>query len=375
MLKWKAFLSGLCASALTLGVVAGARADVTVEKGASILIFPKLVSNSDEDSIVQLSNQGTMMVHAHCYYVNASLVDRITGQPCDFDNGVNCAPLWQETDFDLWLSKKQPTVWNVSEGRRVSILNEVPGDYGYGLDPGHIPPMGDEFEGELKCVEVDETGRPTLGNNLKGEVTLKSTSGNQDGDVAKYNAIGIEGNADAAQPSSPLLLDGNVYEACPSKLYVQHLASGQSNLPNSTQGFNAVTELTLVPCNEDFENGIPTASTVQYLVYNEFEQRYSGSTTVTCYLNTELTDLDSPLFPDRSVFSAATLGTPAAFTEITPVTGAGGLHSVVGVTETFMQGTNNGNVVTQTARSASNIHTEGSLIPDAGPETITLIGE
>lgn len=103
MLKWKAFLSGLCASALTLGVVAGARADVTVEKGASILIFPKLVSNSDEDSIVQLSNQGTMMVHAHCYYVNASLVDRITGQPCDFDNGVNCAPLWQETDFDLWL--------------------------------------------------------------------------------------------------------------------------------------------------------------------------------------------------------------------------------------------------------------------------------
>ena len=43
MVKWNAFLSGLCASALVLGVVAGgAHADVTIEKGASILIFPKV---------------------------------------------------------------------------------------------------------------------------------------------------------------------------------------------------------------------------------------------------------------------------------------------------------------------------------------------
>jgi len=375
VMKWKAVLSGLCALTLSLGVVAGANADVTVEKGASILIFPKLISSGDEDSIVQISNQGTMMVHAHCYYVDASLVDRITGAPCDVNNGVNCSPLWQETDFDLWLSKKQPTAWLVSGGRRVSVLNESPGDYGYGLDPGHIPPMGTDFVGELKCVEVDETGRPTLGNNLKGEATLKTLTGAQSGDVAKYNAIGIEGNPDAAQPTSPLVLDGNVYEACPSKLTVQHPASGISTLPNVTQGYDANTELTLVPCSEDFENGLPTSSTLQFLVYNEFEERFSGSTTVTCYLSTLLTDIDSPLDASRSIFSSSVLGTLAAMTEFTPINGAGGLHAVVGIAENYLAGTNNGVVQTDRSRSAYNIHTEGSLIPEAGPETITLVGE
>lgn len=376
MVKWNAFLSGLCASAVALGVVAtGVHADVTVEKGASILIFPKLVSSSTEDSIVHISNQGTMMVHAHCYYVDASLVDRITGASCEVDNGVNCLPLWQETDFDLWLSRKQPTSWLLSEGRRVSISNESPGDYGYGLDPGHIPPM-DSFEGELKCVEVDETGRPTLGNNLTGEATLKTISGSTNGDVSKYNAIGILGNPDAAQPTNPLHLDDEEYAACPSRFRVQHPATGISEVPNSLAGFglSASTELTLVPCNEDFENGVPSSSTLQFLVYNEFEERFSGSTTVTCYLSTELTDLDSPLDPTRSIFSSNVLGSLAAVTEFTPIAGAGGLHSVVGIAENVLAGVLNGNVVTSQSRSAYNIHTEGSLIPNP-VETITLIGE
>ncbi len=377
MMKWNAFLSGLCASALALGVVAvKANADVTIEKGASILIFPKLVSSAGEDTIVQISSQGTMMVHAHCFYVDASLVDRITGSTCPVNNGVNCLPLWQETDFDIWLTKKQPTQWQLSAGRRVSILNELPGSAGFGLDPGHVPPMAN-FEGELKCVEVDETGRPTLGNNLKGEATIKTVGGTQSGDVSKYNAIGIEGNADAAQPTNPLPLDGNVYAACPSKLIVQHPSTGISSVASSVNNFglSASTELTLVPCMEDFENGLPTSSTLQFLVYNEFEERFSGSTTVTCYLSTALTDIDSPLDPTRSIFSSDVLGTLAAVSEFTPIAGAGGLHAVVGVAENFLAGAVNGNVFTRTSRSAYNIHTEGSLIPDSGAETITLVGE
>lgn len=377
MVKWNAFLSGLCAAAMTLGVVAvGARADVTVEKGASILIYPKLVASSSQDAIVQMTNQGTMMVHAHCYYVDASLVDRITGAACSSNNGINCVPLWQETDFDLWLSKKQPTAWLLSSGRRVSVTGELPGDYGYGLDPGHIPPKPD-FEGELKCVEVDETGRPTLGNNLKGEATLKTTSGTTDGDVAKYNAIGIEGNPDAAQPTSPLPLDDNIYAACPSKLTIQHPSSGVSNVPYDLNGFGleAATQVTFVPCSEDFENGLPTSSTLQFLVYNEFEERFSGSTTVTCYLSTFLTDIDSPLDSTRSIFSSNVLGTLAALSEFTPIAGAGGLHSVVGIAENYLAGAVNGNVFTTRSRSAQNIHSEGSLIPESGAETITLVGE
>jgi len=377
MVKWNAFLSGLCVTTIALGVVAvGARADVTVEKGASILIYPKLVASASEDAIIQLTNQGPMMVHAHCYYVDASLVDRVTGAPCSSNNGINCTPLWQETDFDLWLSRRQPTAWLLSEGRRVSVLGEAPGSYGYGLDPGHIPPKPN-FEGELKCVEVDETGRPTLGNNLKGEVTLKTISGTTDGDVAKYNAIGIEGNRDAAQPTSPLPLDDNIYAACPSKLSIQHPAAGITDVPFALNGFGleAQTTVTFVPCSEDFENGVPTSSTLQFLVYNEFEERFSGSTTVTCYLSTQLTAIDSPLDASRSIFSSNVLGTLAAFSEFTPISGVGGLHSVVGISENSLAGAVNQNVFTTRSRSAQNIHTEGSLIPDSGAETITLVGE
>ena len=34
------------------------------------------------------------------------------------------------------------------------------------------------------------------------------------------------------------------------------------------------------------------------MVYNEFEERFSASTTVTCYLSTELTNIDSSQNPD-----------------------------------------------------------------------------
>ena len=40
--KWNAFLSGLCGVAAALGVAGSALADVTVEKGSSIVVFPKV---------------------------------------------------------------------------------------------------------------------------------------------------------------------------------------------------------------------------------------------------------------------------------------------------------------------------------------------
>ena len=53
--KWNAFLSGLCAFATVLGVVAiDARADVTIEKGASIIVFPKVLASGTFDTIIQI---------------------------------------------------------------------------------------------------------------------------------------------------------------------------------------------------------------------------------------------------------------------------------------------------------------------------------
>ena len=74
--KWNAFLSGLCVLAAALGFwAAGARADVTTERGASILAFPKVLADGTADTIIQIANTSNIMVHARCYYVNAALRD------------------------------------------------------------------------------------------------------------------------------------------------------------------------------------------------------------------------------------------------------------------------------------------------------------
>lgn len=371
--KWNAFLSGLCATALVLGVVAGgAHADVTIEKGASILVFPKVRVNSNTDTVIQISNTGNSMVHARCFYVDASLANIITGAPCSIPS-LTCVPNWNETDFNIWLTKQQPTHWLVSAGRAVDPFDGF-GNDGSGFDPGRVPPTGDLFEGELKCVEVSESDEPITGNHLKGEATIKTTSGVDDGDVSKYNAIGIQGNPDAQPDPLVLLLDGNVYDACPAQLILNHAATFSSDpVADLTEADSSSvsTELTLVPCSEDFENQRPTSSTIQFVVYNEFEERFSASTTVTCYLSTELTNLDSSQNPERSVFSTQVLGTDVASTVITPVINNGG---VIGVAERTVSVTETVSSVatTRSARAAYNIHGTGDLVPASGADQITL---
>ncbi|MCX8072471.1 MAG: hypothetical protein N3C12_08475 [Candidatus Binatia bacterium] len=344
--KWNVFLSGLCAWAV-LGVGAsGVRADVTSEKTASILVFPKVVANQNTDTVIMLVNASNSLIQVHCNYVDARLFDIVTGEECERQSAT-CRPLWQETDFDLWLTRQQPTHWSVARGRRVDPTDGFNAD-GSGFDPGHIPPKPD-FEGELKCVEVSASGEPVTGNRLRGQAVLASANG----DLARYNAIGIEGNPDVS-PTNPLVLDGDMYAACPEKLWLNHPA----------EGFNgARTELTLVPCSQDLENQVPRSVTLQFLVYNQFEERFSASTTVTCYLNTQLSDIDAPTNPVTSVFHRNVLGTDVAMTEITPVIQTDGTSGgVIGVAQVF-GGTRSG---------AYSLHTTGSFVPPAGPDTIFL---
>ena len=58
----------------------------------------------------------------------------------------------------------------------------------------------------------------------------------------------------------------------------------------------------------------------QFLVYNEFEQRFSTSRTVNCLLTTQISLIDTTQ-PTRSIFSAGTAGTVAGQTRITGVNG------------------------------------------------------
>ncbi len=388
--KWNAFLSCLCAFAVVLGGMAvSARADVTTEKGASILIFPKVRADGTFDTVIQIANTGNSMVHARCFYVNATLLDIVTQSPCSIPSAT-CVPQWQETDFNIWLTKQQPTHWVVSEGRNFDPFASF-GSNDAGFTPGHVPPVFD-FIGELKCVEVDDTGAPITGNHLKGEATLIGVSTQLPpldtlssgevllGDVAKYNAVGILGNPDAT-PSNPLLLDGGTtYDACPSELILNHFASGADDpvvlddLPDAATS-SEFTELTLVPCSEDFENQRPTSVTVQFLIFNEFEERFSASTAVNCFFNLELARIDTQFSAtinvNASVFGRATLGTDVAQAIITPVTQPGGFSGgLVGVAEHITTVQLEGGQAA--AHALYNLHSEGSFVPNSGPDSITM---
>ena len=362
-----------------------ARADVTTERSSSILIFPKVIATASSpsapaniDTIIQISNTSNSMAFAHCYYVNAAPLDP-TSPP-----SASNPPLCQEVDFDIYLTKQQPTHWLVSTGRRVQI--DTPEDklcfsrygasfmgcFGAGLDPGGIPPVPDVFTGELRCIEVDSSGAPINGNHLKGEATIVTA----DGDASKYNAVGVMGlntNTNSNNGDDTLCLGGASsgscptgaeYNACPAKLILNHFAMGASDpvldeLLGSSSSVD--TDLTLVPCTQDFQNQIPGRGVIQFLLINEFEEVFSTSTTISCWATFPLTQVNS-------VFSTGILGTRFVQTRMTPVPTGDGLQSgFVGVAEEyhFPPGS------TSSSRAAANLHGEGQ---NQSGDLITIMG-
>jgi len=349
MLKWNhglGLLGAVALGVLGLARVASASADVTTEQSGSILVWPKVVWDGTRDTIIKLTNTGNPPVHAHCFYVNAAP----SVNPCAPASSTN-PPQWLETDFDLWLTKQQPTHWVVSSGRRTDISDS--GD-GAGFDPGLIPPVPLCFQGELKCIQTDDAGAPTPGNKLKGEATLRSLNG----DVSSYNAIAFLGNpalqsSDIGTDLQMTLTDANPdgeYSACPDRLLVNHFAYGAPDLafPGTVN-----TSLTLVPCKEDFETQTPGRVTVQFLTFNEFEQPFSSSTTVNCWLDAPL----STLTTNQATYNV--LGTIGAYTRVHPNPGGGG---VIGIAEEFHKGGEGPGVG---AAAAFNLNIEGNRFDSA----------
>src|SRR5262249_61809841 len=120
-------------------------------------------------------------------------------------------------------------------------------------------------------------------------------------DSEGYNAIGIQAIAEANDGNNTLCLgsggDGDAvcpvaeYNFCPGYLVMNHFFDDATD---PTTGDRIRTALTLVPCSEDFNFQAPITTVVQFLVYNEFEQRFSTSRSVTCFLEILLSDIGRP---------------------------------------------------------------------------------
>jgi len=315
--RWLMAVGFLCARA--------ACAQVTTVEGASVIVFPRVVVDNTWDTVVQISNIANRPVYAHCFYVNGALTD--PGLP----PGPANPPLWTQTDFAIVLpQRQQPTHWVVSTGR-LDNPNDAPCrvagqpkpcdpqtsgtdhadccDSGY--DPGNVPPVVSGFTGELRCIEEDASGAPWSGNALVGFATLTHLAS---GEVVKYPAIGLPGyetnNADGTLCLGGDMRDGCThgaeYGGCPQSWTLSHPSEADER---PVDGDARSTELTIVPCAENFDSQVPTAAILQFVVTNEFEQSLSAATTFQCWTSVRLSDIND-------VFQRATLGGDWAQTRV-----------------------------------------------------------
>lgn len=345
--RW--IVSGATALA-TFAMAGGATAAPTTEESGSVLVFPKVMGTTGRDTLIQISNTGNTTVHARCFYINAGVPGR-----------------WTETDFEIWLTKQQPTQWMARSGRTVNIFAPF-GSPGAGFDPGLIPPVPLGFQGELRCVQVDESGAPLRANKLTGSATIVR---NADGDASKYNAIAIPGNPDAGvgNNDNELLFDNTPshageYDACPDTLTINTFSSlvddpvvidlGECDDPGDCP---IDTFLTFVPCSQDLERLAQGTSRISIETFDEFETLRSTSIEVDCWFNASLSDLRF-----QGVFNRDTLGVHARFN---PVAGDGG---ILGVGEELRTDGNG-----ESTWAAFNLHIEGNRYDAARNVTGNLL--
>jgi hypothetical protein len=353
---WARIWAGvLAAFALAAIVAAPARAATTTERSSSILIFPKVVFDGSRDTLIQISNTSNSMVHAHCFYVNAAPLCVGFGDCLAGTCTGTCEPQWVEVDFAIWLTKQQPTHWSVGNGRLPDPAAQQCSPQNSecdaaGLFTVRIPPVSSvPFAGELRCIEVDQSGAPISGNHLKGEATIVST----DGDASKYNAVGIQGEPFTNDGDDVLCIGGAASDECPSgaeyegcgdRLFVDQFAEGADD-PLLGPTSQVRTELTLVPCRADFERQIPSKVVVQMLAFNEFESRFSASTTVDCWRSFFLGDVNS-------IFNIRTMQTRFVETQLRVSDQAN--SGIVGISEEYHR--LNG----AQSRVAFNLHEQGT---------------
>jgi hypothetical protein len=235
-----------------VGLVAPARSQVTSDRPAAILVFPKVVVDTDGpdgrlDTFFTISNVSAQPINVLCYYINAT-------ERCDNLSGAcfpertctgNCLPQWQQTDFRFRLTREQPTGWLASSGAGVGCTRlgrcshdgttvcqdfqdcpvgarcsrppclpldgAVPGGFPGQTNQGSlIPPSPeDPFIGDLTCIAVDETGAPVDRNDLVGHgLTGFIRADGEFIDTAGYNPIGFPAIVGANNRNLTLVLGG-----------------------------------------------------------------------------------------------------------------------------------------------------------------------
>jgi len=361
-------LSATAALLLSAAALRAQQPPVAADRAAAILVFPKIVVDTSNnagrgrlDTLIRISNTSAEPVRLQCFWMNANghcfnapgIICDPTLSPRDPRCGDSfCVPGWQETDFIVQLTARQPVAWLASTGAVPCADSNDPAIPCFALGTRDQRPspnnnlesrvpavLEDPFVGELKCIAVDQNDLPAEKNVLKGEALIvRSDSGNFD--VRSYNAVGIPALLGRNNYDNVLVLGGNgaEYAGCPNVLVLDHFFDFAQD-PITQQSIETV--LTLVPCTEDLLGQRPVTLPVQFLVFNEFEQRFSTSyRDFTCFREFRLSQIDTRSNPTYSIFYAGVAGTLTGQTRIRGVAGNDRTRgqTLLGVAEEFRSG-------------------------------------
>lgn len=307
-------------------------------------------NNAGTDTIVHLTNTtGAFKTRALCFWINSNghcdNADDIICNDTNFQTvcplGGLCKPSWDKTDFRMTLTKRQPLSWSAydpdplpcDENSAEPCANDQRND-GDSVVLG-VPEI--PFNGELRCVQISVTNdedTPIDRNDLKGEASIITTH-DTDIDARKYTAIGIPAIPGQVNGDSTLNIGGPEaeYEGCPGVLMLDHFFDGADVGTHFVEGDfenydRVLTTVTFVPCGANLSTpgaNLNSPITLQFLVYNEFEQRFSTSTKVSCRRETRISDIDTrpESFDDNkySLFWVGVQGTLTGVSHVRPVAG------------------------------------------------------
>lgn len=240
--------------AMSAAAMASPNVANTSQKG-SLLIFPKIEVEDEEDTIVSISNDYFLPVNLKCYWVDED-------------------QYWQ--DFMFELTANQPIAFSAK--------------YGLSLDdpkPVTVPPFqGDS--GELVCFATDEGQTKELSwNHLMGSAKVIDFENET---AFEYNAWSFQAKkALKSEMGTPgtLKLTGTEYDACPQYYNANFISS------MSDYAFYHDTELTVVPCKQDLrQDREATVTKVLFEIWNENETKYTGTTQcVKCWFEGLLSEI------------------------------------------------------------------------------------
>ena len=251
-------LCGVLASVFALASVA--RAEVSTDVSGSVLGVAqshldgnaRAAPRADRDTVIQISNTSNNLVH-----VGAStwtLRHRTSSGANPVVAGHRFQDLAHPPAADALGGEPGPRGQPDRRLRRRRLRSRS----------GAIPPVPPGFEGELKCVQVDASGTPFGGNNLKGEALSVGRRRRQQVQRDRDPRQPRSGRWRSRQRAAPRQLGGQRRRV---QLLPQHdPAQPLRRRRRRTGGRGAQsalvrndecpirTYLTLVPCTQDFEN-------------------------------------------------------------------------------------------------------------------------